>query len=189
MATRKYLLSATDFKKLTPVHRNVDDELIKQSIISCQDMFIQPLIGTGIYNDIKGELPSSLTSANQTLLEDYIHNAMLYWIMCDIVRPTTYQMSNMGVQTRDGDNMQPADQEEIRRLENNYFNKAKFYANRLVKYLKENKSTFPLYDNPGTGYDIIHPTGRPYRTSIYLGGNKGKKHLGLDIYMGDEWCE
>ena len=189
MATRKYLLSATNFKNLTPVHKNVDDELIKQSIISCQDMFIEPLIGTGIYNEIKGQLPSSVDSDNQTLLEDYIHNAMLYWIMSDIIRPTTYQMSNMGAQTRDGDNMQPIDEEEIRRLENHYFARAKFYANKLIKYLKENSATYPLYDNPGTGYDIVHPTGKAYRTSLYLGGNKGKRSLGLDVYMGDEWCE
>jgi len=187
VASRKYILSATDFKKLTPVHKNTDDQLIKQSIISCQDMFIQFITGSTLLDEIKDQLPSSLTALNQTLLEDYIHNAMLYWVMADILDPLTFRATNIGVQVKDSERSQSAELEELRRLEGNYRSKAMFYADRTIKYLRENKSSYPLYENPGTGIDVIRPQGSAYRSSIYLGGVRGKRYGGMDVYYGEEW--
>lgn len=188
MATRVYILSAADFKNLSPTHRNVDSELIKQSIIACQDMFVQPIIGTSLLNEIKDEVSAdTLTADNKTLLEDHIHDAMLFWILKEIVRPITYHYTNIGVQTKDSERTQPIDVEEVRRIENHYDSRAMFYAQRLMDFLCENSSTYPLYENPTDGIDIINPKSRAYNTGLWLGGGRGKKYTGLDTYFDEDW--
>jgi len=193
MATRTYILSATDFKKLTPAHRNVDDELIKQSIIACQDMFIEPIVGSGILDDVKANIAdlAAGTPDYTTLLEDYIHNAMLYWILAEITRPISYAYTNIGVQQKNSERSIPIEEEEIRRLENHYMSRAQFYGEKARKYLRENTSTYPLFDNPGNGYDVVHPNKRVYRTSIFLGGQRGKFANGYDTFNDplDDCCE
>jgi hypothetical protein len=54
---------------------------------------------------------------------------------------------------------------------NRYKSRAEFYKQRLVMYLKEKSGTniFPLYNNPGSGYDVIVPDNEAYTTSIWLG--------------------
>lgn len=183
---RKYILNATDFKKLTPVHRNTDTDLINQSIISCQDMFVVNITGSDLLDEIKGQLPSSLTNDNTTLLEEYLHPAMLYWIQAEIIRPLSYRFTNIGVQTKDSERSQPISEFEINKLENHMKSRAEFYATRAMRFLMENSTTYPLYENYGSGYDVVPPQKRMYRSGIYLGGLRGKRYTGLDTFTDED---
>lgn len=185
MATDKYLLGAEKFKEITPVHGNVDNDLINQSILACQDLFILPTIGTGLMDYIEANL-SSLGSSYVILLENYIHPAMKYWVMADLTQTLSHRFTNIGLVNKTGENVQPADSETIRRERNRYMKRAILYANKLYDYLLENSSTFPLFDNPGTGYDIVHPSRRLHNTGFFLGGYRGKMFRGLDIYDDKE---
>ena len=47
-----YLLSAAEFKARTPVHGNLDDKFIQQSILACQDLYVTEILGTDLYNKL-----------------------------------------------------------------------------------------------------------------------------------------
>ena len=180
-----FLISPTEYKDRTPVHGNVDDKLIRQTIFDCQDMYVQVLVGTGIYNELLDQVENStLTALNTTLLNTYLQPGMRHWITANIIKPITFRMMDIGVQTKDSGNTTPIDTKYIQNLEDYYRNRSEFYAERVTRYLCENSTSYPLYDNPGNGADIIHPTRKNYRTSLYI--PKRNKVTGIDSFSDRE---
>ncbi len=188
MATIKYLLTAANLKDLTSVHGNVDEDLINESIISCQDLFIERTIGSALYDYLLDNI-ASLGSDYVTLLEDYVHPAMKYWIQADLVDTLSNRFTNVGVVNKTGENVESLSDENKRRTYSKYMNKATSYARRLFDYLVENDSTFTLFKNPGTGYDDLRPTRRKYPVGIFLGGVRGKTFDGLDTFSDEEYTK
>jgi hypothetical protein len=183
MAVVVFLISPEEFKEWTPLNGNVDEKLLRQSILACQDIFVQNIIGTGIYLQLKTQVQAStLTALNRTLLDDYLIPAMRYWIMGEAIRPMVYRMMNVGVQTKRTENTNTISDKEVSDLENHWRNRAEWYAQRCTDYLCENSTDYPLYDNPGTGADVIVPNRNNFTTSIFLGGIRGNRGTTLPTY-------
>jgi len=177
------LISPDEFKEATPVHGNLDEKLIRQSILACQDIFVQNIIGTGIYLEIKTQVSAStLTNLNTILLNDYLQPAMRYWIMAEIIRPISLRYMNVGVEQKRTEVSNPISEKTIAETENHYRNRAEWYAEQCTKYLCENSDDYPLFLNPGDGVDTIVPNQNNYTTAIFLGGVRGKKNTNLLTY-------
>lgn len=169
------LISPQELKDQTPVNGNVDEKLLKEPILYCQDNYVQNLVGTGIYNEIKAQVTAgTLTALNTTLLNDYIQPALKHWVMMESIRSLSYRYMNIGVVKKDSPNARPISDSEIQTLENNHKNKAQWYAQQAQKYLCENDTDYPLYGDPGDGIDVIPPQPNQYNTSLFLGGKRGK---------------
>jgi len=170
------LISPEEFKERTPLNSNVDEKLLQQSILACQDIFVQNIIGTGLYNELKTQIQAAtLTALNTTLLNTYLQPAMRYWIMAEIVRPLAFRYMNVGIQNKRTEDSNPISAKEMTETENHYMNRAEWYATRAVDYLCENGASYPLYLNPGSGQDIINPKGDQYTTTLFLGGVRKTK--------------
>lgn len=180
MATDNYLMSAQSLKDFSPVHGNVDEDMINLSILTCQDMFIERIIGTELIEDLYASI-GSFTANETTLVEKYIQPAITYWVMSDIVDTISYRLTNSGMVQSTGENIVPASDESLRRQSNKYMNKAKGYARRLYKYLCENDDLFPLFDADNSDYDEQSPSTPTYNTGIFLGGVRGKRFTSLYI--------
>ena len=89
----------------------------------------------------------------------------------------TYKITNKGLQIQDSEQSSPASTSNINFLVEKEINKADWYRQRLIDYLCENSSSYPEYQNPDDGVDVIHPSDRNYRTSIYLGVNESNESL------------
>ena len=73
MATPVLFISESYLKDSTLLHENIDFKYLRPIIIMCQDIYVQPKLGSTLYDEIKTQIiGSSLTVANQTLLDDYI---------------------------------------------------------------------------------------------------------------------
>jgi len=70
-------------------------------------------------------------------------------------------------------------------MQRSFYYKGEFYANRCVMFLCVNALDYPLYDNPGDGFDIKQPKKNAYRTGIYFGGSR-KLPKGFPIDYGDK---
>lgn len=170
------LISPEEFKDKTPVHGNVDEKLLQQSILACQDIFVQGIIGTGLYNELKTQVQAgTLTVLNTTLINTYLQPAMRYWIMAEIIRPMSFRYMNVGVQQKRTEVSNPISLSEVSQLENHYMTRAEWYATRVTDYLCANSTSYPLYDNAGSTSDTIFPNSNNYTTSIYLGGTRKTK--------------
>lgn len=173
-ATNVYFISETQLKEGSIIDENVDMKALKPMILIAQDQRIQPIIGSGLYAELKTQIQgSTLTALNTTLLDSYITPALKMWVIYEFTIPNTYKYRNKNVGKQAGENNEAADLDSLLRLMDYWKDKAEWYSERITKYLSENESSYPLYANPGDGVDTINPNGTNYSTNIYLGNDSG----------------
>lgn len=166
------MVSEQFIKDTTVIDENVDMKLLRDTIELCQEKYILPLVGTGIYNQITTQILAGTTSANNvTLLDGYIQKALKWWVQYEGVDVLTYKFTNKAIVKKNSENSQPIDMEEVRRLMEKWRTNAEMYSQRLTDYLLANNTTYTLYDNPGSTSDTVYPKKNSYTTSIWLGGN------------------
>jgi hypothetical protein len=163
-------ISEAFVKDNTLLHENIDFKFIRPVIILCQDIHLQPKLGTTMYNQLKTQIiGSSLTAANTTLLNDYIQPMLLYWVQSEAPSAISYKFLNKGIMQQSSENSQTASLDEINFISQKYKDKAEWYTERLVSFLLENDTDYPAYANPDDGLDVIQPDTRVFTTGIYLG--------------------
>jgi hypothetical protein len=162
-------------KKNSLINDNVDMDVVVPVLIKIEDMFIQPIIGTGLFNELKTQIEAStapdynsaVTSLNRTLLE-LIRKCMVWYFMSEAPLAFTFRFMNKGVMKKSSDNSTPAELSEINNLMDKYKNDAEWYAERITNHLKENSADYPLYSNPGSGCDTIRPNTTNYTCGMNL---------------------
>lgn len=150
------------------INDNTDTKVITNVIIGVQDMYIHPLLGTDLYNQIDTEIAAgSVSSANQTLLDDYVLKAILWYVHCEASPAMQFKYMNKGVMTKSSDNSNPVDLNTLRYAMDKWKNMAEMYAQRATRFLCANTSTYPLYISNSDSNDI-HPNKNNYTSSLYL---------------------
>lgn len=169
-------ISVNTIKERTGLHANVDEKLVLPEIMTAQDMYILPALGTGLYNRLQDGIDNNDLTADETdLLDSYITNCLVYFVMSELPMGLSYQFYNKGVVRKTSDNTETPSAQDMIDVANRYKARAEFYKQRLVKYLKQSSTItkFPLYNNPGNGVDTIRPDHEAYTTTIWLGDDCG----------------
>lgn len=165
-------------KENTLIDENVDTKYITITIADAQRMHILPILGTALYNEISTQiLNDNVSSANQTLLDDYIADALKYWVIFEGIDLFNYKVTNKAIMTKNSDNSQPIQQDDVIRLMDRNKDKAEFFSERITKFLCANESTYPLFINAGNDVDTVHPNRSNYNTGWVLDTNT----YGLDV--------
>lgn len=178
MSRNILFISVDTIKERTGLHNNVDEKLVNPEILTVQDMYILPALGTGLYNRLQdGIQNNNLTGNENTLLDTYITPTLVYLVMSELPMGLSYQFYNKGLIRKTGDGQSEPSAQEIIDVANHYKSRAEFYKQRLILYLKQNatSSVFPEYFNPGSGVDTIQPENDGYTTTIWLGDDCGCK--------------
>lgn len=182
------LISETYVKTNSNLSESIDSKLLTSSILSMQDLKLEPLIGTGLYNAIRTQAAAgTLTAANATLLNNYIQRTLLYWVLKDCLMYVHYKVNNKGVQRHNDTFSQPVDLGDMQRLGDTYENKAASYARRVVAFIREHIEDYPLYDNPGDGIDVINPQKPNPTGGMYL--RKKTIPYGITVDKGKWNCD
>lgn len=171
MSLNILLISDAMIKERTAIHGNIDPKLIYPDIKVAQDMYIEPILGTALYNkllnDINGAGPAG---EYKTLLDKFIVDALIYYTLAQLPTTISYQFWNKGVMRKQGQDTELPTMSELVDISNKYQERGEFYANRLRKYLIQNAPTkFPEYINPGSGVDDIRPAHNAYSMPVWLG--------------------
>lgn len=189
MSRNILFISVQTIKDRTGLHNNVDDKLINPEILTAQDMYILPTLGSGLYNRLQDGIQNQdLSSEESVLLDTYITPCLVYLVMSELPMGLSYQFYNKGLIRKSGEGQENPSASDMIDVADRYKTRAEFYRQRLLKYLKEKGRTnvFPLYNNPGNTYDTMIPDNEAYTTSIWLGDDdccKGKSFK--DRYQGN----
>ena len=158
MATIAYFLTPTQIKATAYIDENTDDKYLINAIRIAQDLYILPILGSGIYDEIKTQINAgTVTALNDTLLKDYIQHSLTFFTLYEAIEPLSMKFTNKSILKKTSENSQPISFEEMNQLKEKFKNIAEYYANRIVKYLIENEASYPLYYNPGSAVDTVHP--------------------------------
>lgn len=165
-------ISEQTLKERSIVNDNVDTKIVRFAIETAQDLYIHPVLGTDLYEELINGVQNNNLSTDETfLLNNYIRNTLIYYTLCELPMPLTYKFYNKAVSKKTSDNSELPTMSETVDIMNYYKNRAEWYENRLVRYLKESERSnkFPSYTNWSDRSDLIRPKKYSYTTSIYLG--------------------
>lgn len=170
MSANILFISESTLKDRSLLQDNVDPKLIRPTIKQAQDMYIEPILGSGLYQELQTQIEDANVSVlNAKLLNLYITDCICWYVASEMVMSLGFKMTNKNVLRKTSENSNDASLSELFDLMEYYKNKAQWYAQRITNYLCENITDYPLYNNPGTGSDIIHPNDSSYSTGMYLG--------------------
>ena len=152
MAQQRALIITEKFvKSNSEIDANVDMNLIRPTIWYCQKEYIEKSLGTALYNDICTKIIADSTLATHTdilnLVNNYLADALLKWVMFEIQVPLLYKFRNKSTSTNTDANSQPIDLKTLQFLENKYKDKAQYFTQRMEKFLCANSTLFPLWDD------------------------------------------
>jgi hypothetical protein len=183
-------INVNTIKERSALHSNVDDKLILPEILTAQDMFLLPALGTALYNRLQSGIENNnLTADEVDLLDNFITNPLVYYTLSELPMGLSYQFYNKGLVRKTSDNTDTPNMQDLIDVASRYRTRAEFYTQRLIKHLKQVSSTtnkFHEYVNYGSGVDIIKPDHDAYQASIWLGDEYGCKPMSFEErYQGE----
>lgn len=157
-------------KELSVINDNVDMKILKPTIIMVQDLYLQKILGTPLYNDLKTKItadPTLATYPNELLLMDsYISKCLVWYIKMEATMEFKFRYMNKGVMVKSSENSQSADTGDLKMLMDKWRQNAETYAQLLTDYLRFNVATFPkYYEYTNTG---MIPNVKNYTANIFL---------------------
>jgi hypothetical protein len=167
-------ITETYIKKFSNIDSNVDAQYITPVIDLVQKMYIRPILGTALYNELVTEITNDTVSANNvTLLDDYILDTMLYYVLSEGLPSFTYKIENKSVSTKTSDNATPVDNSIIQSEVARYKDRAEFFAQTLTDFLEATAdgTNYNAYLNPGSAFNTVRPISNNYTTGWVLDDN------------------
>lgn len=176
-------ISEQYIKDSSYIDENVDVKLLRNNILETQDIRIRPIIGSGLYDELRTQVQNGTkTTLNNTLLDDYIKPALKYWVLHDSALILTFKIMNKSIVKRTAENTESIQTTDLDRLMDFFKNRAETYSERITKYLVANSASYPLFYNAGNGIDTVYPNFNNYTQGLYLGTSSDYK--GLDVDKG-----
>lgn len=157
-------ITREDLVKNTAVNGNVDTDNFIQFIKIAQDIHVQRILGTKLYQAIQTKITGGTLSGDYlTLVNTYIKPMLIQWSLVEYLPFAAYQISNKGVYKHNSENSITPDKNEVDFLVEKARTTAESYTQRFQDYIIFNTSKFPEY-NTNTNGDV-----RPSHNN-YLGG-------------------
>ena len=185
MSANTLFISVQNIKDRTGLHNNVDEKLVNPEIKTSQDMYILPTLGSGLYNRLQaGIVANDLNPDEVSLLDNYLADCIIYFVMAELPLGLSYQFYNKGLLRKGGDNTENPSMQDMIDVANRYRARAEFYKERMIKFLQENQIKYPEYLDFGSGLDAIQPDRTGYSSSIWLGDESSCSKSLEEKYQG-----
>ena len=169
--SKSLFISPAYLKELTALNLNIDDVVIRANILNVQRMYIEPILGTDLYDSVVSKIAaSSLTGNYQTLVNTWCSSAVAWYTMVELVPQIAVDIARGGVYRGQAENSNAATIQEINLLRDSYRNNAERFTDRLGEYLCNNSTLFPEYTTNSD--EDLRPQNTTAFNGIWLGGNQ-----------------
>jgi len=168
--TDTLIISEAKLRQFTDLNNNVDTKLLTNAVREGQDIHIQRLLGTVLYEKILSDITAdTLTGAYKTLVDDYIQNALIYAAYYEALEYVYIRSRNNGLLSpTGGENSEKVDGTWYDRKRESVKNKFEWYAEKLVNYLIENTNVFPELNENDKLYEQYPDYGSQFRSPIVM---------------------
>ena len=176
-------ISENKIKDSTAIGGNVDMEHILPFIKVAQKKIIESKLGTDLFEALQTKITAgTLTGAYQTLVDDYIQDALVHWAFYECLPFLRFKVSNGNIYSKTSETGTALSTDEAQHLREEIRNTAEFYTQRLIDYIVNNTSSFPEYST-SSGADIS-PDKDAYYSGINLEINQeDKRGITLDDFL------
>ena len=162
MATALFI-SRTDLVKNSIIDGSIDTDKLLGFLKVSQQIDIQNLLGTELYNKISADITSGagggagLSGDYLTLVNDYVQPALIWFAQMNYIPFAAYSITNKGILKGSSETAQNVDKNEVDYLVSKAREYANYYSTRMVDYLCFNDNLFPEY-NQNSNEDISPDT-------------------------------
>jgi len=190
--TNTFLISEAQIRNYTDIDNNIDSALIKNGIREAQDIKLQPIIGTLLYEKLTslvdaGTIGDAANADYKTLLDSYIQNMLIYAAYYFILDSVYMRSRNNGLLIPDGgENSIAADRAMYNVKRQSVQNKMEFYSNLLTDYIIEEQTLYPELNASNKLYDL-NPNYEDKYGNPFVFNNKSRMLLemrkrGIPVY-------
>jgi len=135
-----------DLVRHTPISGNLDFDRLVQYVEIAQDIHIQGLLGTRLYNKLQSDiLANSLSGNYATLVSTYIKPTLAQYALLEYLPFAMYSINNKGVFKSTAENAEVVNRSDINAMTEAARDTAQHYATRMVDYLVNYPDLFPEY--------------------------------------------
>lgn len=139
----------------TPMGGNVDADKYVPLIKDQQEMIIEPILGTKLYQKIMTDMGNDTLAGVYLEIRNRCKPIIRFLVVADFVETSNLNILNSGIQKHSVDSQEVVNQNEVSILSKNMRIKADVYVDRLQKYLCNESPSIPEYrgaqENP---YDV-----------------------------------
>jgi hypothetical protein len=165
-------------KDNSPIAGNMDMKDIFPYAKTAQDITIQEVLGTQLYNRLMDSLNASPknTSTDEVELLKLCRSALVWLVPYHAMPFIWMKLRNVGLVKQGGENLQTADTTEMEKVRQECLDNATFYMNRLKDYLCDNNDLFTEYNTGCWGCQDLPPNNnRENSSDIYFDKNEEVK--------------
>jgi hypothetical protein len=159
MATQLFI-NRTDLVRNSIIDGNVDTDKFIQFIKLSQEIDIQQIIGTKMYEGLTAAIIAGIdlpvNARWKTILDEYIVPMLVWYAQSNYIPFAAYQIKNGGVYKHTSENAQTADKNEVDFLVEKARTNAEWYSRRFIDFMSFNQATYPEYTNNVN--DDIYPS-------------------------------
>lgn len=161
------LISLDYFKQNTVVEYNVDDNKITPLIFKAQTVYLQQTLGANFLNHLYEQVRNNTLSVKEEeLIREYVQNMLVEYTLYLLIPAINYNLTNKSVAQKSAEYETPSSLDDIKYLRNEVLNMAQFYDTRIVEFLKDNRTDFPLWKHGSD--NNVNPSKNTYFSGVYL---------------------
>ena len=176
------LIDSDYIKERSTIMSNVEDAFITPHVFAAQDIYIQQILGSNLYDAMMTDFVQSAqtfaSSKYVTLNESYIQPCLLYYTLYECIDDLYAKYTNKSIVVQNSENSTVISEEYLSKRKDDYLNKAEYYSQRITNYLLDNQTTYTEYLTSDGDISDIHP-----ETNAYTHGGWYLKNT------GNKWCE
>ena len=164
------LISEQKLKDSTAINLNVSTSLLLPYVLQAQTLYIEPKLGTQLYEHIKGLIQAGTignvgNAAYKTLLDDYISFVLVNYSFYHAIPYLRFKIENGNIYSKTSETGTALSTEESQSLREEISNTAQYYTERLIEYIRNNIGDYPEYST-NSGADV-----NPDKNAYYNGMN------------------
>lgn len=139
------LISESLFKQHSPVTYNTDITEFVPYICIAQELYIEPILGQLLMNELKEQIAGNTLSPENSDLILKIAPALSFFAVYQALPFHWASIVNKGVTVRESENSKSVDIKDIAQLRQWIKDDADTLRNQLIDFLCHSRSTYPLW--------------------------------------------
>lgn len=141
-------IQTIDIPKYTALNANVDVDKYVQFLLVAQEIHLQGILGSNLYEKIAADITAGSLSGNYlTLVNNYIKQMLIHYGLMEYLPFAAYNIANNGVYKKSSENSETVSKDEVDYLVEKERQIAQHYTDRFIAYMCKNSSLYPEYSN------------------------------------------
>lgn len=145
------------FKQYSPIPKNYDISEVKPFFKVAEELWIKPLIGQALYDELLEQVCANEVSPENSTLLLVLYPYLSFAICYEALPFISYHMTEVGITKGKSDNSDSVSINDVNFISTQLRNQVEIMKSQAKKFLDEHSDIYPLYKSDGSdcgGCDI-----------------------------------